>query len=1044
MKGFGLNMDGSGSFRPGKAWREVSSAPNAAQKESAVQLGLTPGCHITAIGWNKLGTERSSSKILLGSSFGEIYEYEIEVEDDDVSSSSNSEEILPSLMVRLNESESGAGTGTSSGIVSGLVFSMGEGENAGVVVLAATSGVNKQTRLHSYLSTGNCDDSSRSSSKLRTVFASSESLSRRSFMELPGSINYADLQVCNGSFAMRTETGIYFGMIDQSSSRNVPWNKRGNGILDAGMFSYETTSIPISIAMTPHHFITLCESNEVRFVNRVAKKTIQKERVDWVAMVHSAGSNAAMDDGIFSGRASAELIMDVRRPDQVWLRKSRSLMHVSSTREDRDVWKFSLAACLKGSASHGAYSTPHASMRRLNDDKYMDAEFEHTKSLCTDDAQKAVVTAARAEFHLSHGRIELAAKYMAQCPPSLVPFAETAVRLALPSLGIKDNRPISESNVAKEALKSGNVGLIAYLSDKMRSAKARNDSVACTMLGAWLVELYLNEREQGTGLAMEGERGDIHVQNMNASHAMMQQFLSSNAYNMDAKTILRIMCSHNVAASECSVYAASAGDIGTAVNAALCNKDYMAGALDALSVLADASIEQAEPFYYKHAFTLLSRAPMASAKGFLGRSRDGLRATKLLPIFMRYEKKRSDIAKQARKESGMSSTDVGEIQIAESRIVNDVVEMRIGEKPKSQAFVDDEKASITYLVGAISLGCKSTAVYNYLVSLYVDLEDETPLYQFLSKHISSAATVPGLKPRQKSPLDLPCALRIALQSGRHFRSVIKLYMGLGMRQRAVELAINVDPVLAKELTRDSIEREEKKRLWLMIAKNAAEEDLGDGENVVSKVLSVLNECGPDLLSIEDVLPFLPDVAQIDQFRDEICDALTSYSSRIEGYLKEMNDCDHTCNGLREEIRRLGDYTTNMNYDAKCVFTEKSVVNENEPFYVFPSGFVALESALKIEVIPYLNAKQTELLASIEKEIQDIKGQIGDALCDGEVKSEGNEYQYRMEELQCKLDGLIAAECPLTGSIMIESIDHGFCDSKEDEVYIASDNLIVEA
>ena len=35
---------------------------------------------------------------------------------------------------------------------------------------------------------------------------------------------------------------------------------------------------------------------------------------------------------------------------------------------------------------------------------------------------------------------------------------------------------------------------------------------------------------------------------------------------------------------------------------------------------------------------------------------------------------------------------------------------------------------------------------------------------------------------------------------------------------------------------------------------------------------VLKDCGPDVLSIEDVLPFLPDFAQIDQFKDEICDA----------------------------------------------------------------------------------------------------------------------------------------------------------------------------
>lgn len=476
LKGFGLNTDGSGSFRPGKAWREVTSLKTgSSQKESAVQLGLTPGCYITSVAWHPNGTERASSTILLGSSFGEIYQYEIEADDDEGSTSGNSEEKLPSLMVRLNESESGTGTGTSSGIVSGLHFSLGEDENSGSVVLAATSGVNKQTRLHSYLSTGKSDRYDGNSSKLQNVFSSGDNKSTRSFFELPGSINYAHLHVYDTCFALRTETGIYHGTIDQSNGRNVPWNKRGNGIVDAGMFMYEGSSLPISIAITPYHFITLCDSNEVRFINRVAKKTIQKERLDWVAMAQASGSNIHSDSGILSGQS--ELIMDVRRPDQVWLRKSRSLIHISSTREDRDVWKFSLDACLKGTSS-GAFTTPHASMRRLNDDKFMDSEFEHTKSLCSNGIQKAVVNAARAEFHLSHGRIELAAKYMAQCPPTLKPFAETAIRLALPAIGIKDKKAIGESNLAKEALKGGNAGLIAYLSDKMRSAKARNDEVA--------------------------------------------------------------------------------------------------------------------------------------------------------------------------------------------------------------------------------------------------------------------------------------------------------------------------------------------------------------------------------------------------------------------------------------------------------------------------------------------------------------------------------------------------------------------------------------
>ena len=82
-------------------------------------------------------------------------------------------------------------------------------------------------------------------------------------------------------------------------------------------------------------------------------------------------------------------------------------------------------------------------------------------------------------------------------------------------------------------------------------------------------------------------------------------------------------------------------------------------------------------------------------------------------------------------------------------------------------------------------------------------------------------------------------------------------MGFGMRQQAVELALKVDPSLARELAQESTELEERKRLWLMIARHAASTSTrGGGKDVVSKVVSVLRDCGPDVLSIEDALPFL--------------------------------------------------------------------------------------------------------------------------------------------------------------------------------------------
>lgn len=161
----------------------------------------------------------------------------------------------------------------------------------------------------------------------------------------------------------------------------------------------------------------------------------------------------------------------------------------------------------------------------------------------------------------------------------------------------------------------------------------------------------------------------------------------------------------------------------------------------------------------------------------------------------------------------------------------------------------------------------------------------------------------------------------------------------------------------------------------------------------------------------------PDFAQIDQIKDEICEALTSYSSKIEGFLKEMNDCDQACDALRGEIGRLRTHRMEMKADARCAFTNKAVLNAGEPFYVFPSGYIVLESALKKEVFPYLNERQRTRVAEIEKEL-------------GSKAKRDWHADAKMEKLQAELDGLIAAECPLTGSIMVESIDRSFENCEE--------------
>lgn len=129
----------------------------------------------------------------------------------------------------------------------------------------------------------------------------------------------------------------------------------------------------------------------------------------------------------------------------------------------------------------------------------------------------------------------------------------------------------------------------------------------------------------------------------------------------------------------------------------------------------------------------------------------------------------------------------------------------------------------------------------------------------------------------------------------------------------------------------------------------------------------------------------------------------------------MNECDHTCDALRGEISRLRTHRMEMRSDARCAFTNKPILSSGEPFYVFPSGYVGLESALKKEVMPYLNERQRSRVKEIDAELR--RNPIG--IKDPET-----------DDLQAELDGLIAAECPLTGSIMVDSVDMPFDDSDE--------------
>mmetsp|Transcript_9411 Transcript_9411/g.13793 ORF Transcript_9411/g.13793 Transcript_9411/m.13793 type:complete len:1459 (-) Transcript_9411:270-4646(-) len=1078
---------------------QSDTTTNSSSKKPHVNL--TSGSYVTSVAWDKKnGTEGNTKKILLGTSIGELYEYSLSSPNqthdptDDASTTDNADgtaAVGPLYLHSFHEDDIAPPSSSSSfhGKVSGLQFEQLAGNQ--ILLLAIVSGSHARTRLYSF-----------KSAPMDTIskhcFRNTIQSHQNRFVELPGSIDGCDLCMCNDSFCVRTATGLYYGKIAKDGA---------SMITDCGLLPYSdiitnnNTTMeqpppppPVSIAITPHHILTLSNnhSNEVCFISRVANKVVQREHVDWIPL-NSRDAHLP---------PSGELLMDIRRPDQVWLRMGRTLVHISSSCEDRDVWRYTLEHCLmsssSSSSSSGGRHTKHQQHHRYSvvnqftpQEKHQEAQFELAKSLCSNSLQKAVVGTVRAEYHYARGKPEYAAKYFAQSPAILSPFSKTALRLCLPTLnGVASDggNTIDAATTADDVTKSlsgrttnsntSNASTILYLTDKLRAASAKNDSVQCAMLGAWLVELHLHQQKQPQHKSVVTGGRNVPT---------LSSFLEKHAKHIDPATTIRILMSHDAMANDCKGYAKGSGDIATAVNACLSGDPGMNGAIDALQVLNESPIEKAEPFYYKHAFTLLSRAPMQTCKSFLSRYSHGLSPTKLLPSLMQYERKRceyllsgskhNNLHRNQQKQGTSHTSNLSsprknnnvDVHMNKTRTVtNDEVEVQIDAaatttptKPNKSLthFINDENAAVKYLEGIINAGCQHVAIYNYLISLYSSMEDEAPLFRFLtaqvkpnsspstSQNISLASAALGSNAGQNptedfanTPLDMSYALRKILNTGRHFRSAVKLYMAFGLRNQAVELALKVDPALARELAREAVGKEEKKRLWLMIARNAAMNKSGrgggGGKDVVANVVSVIKDCGPDVLSIEDVLPFLPDFAQIDQFKDEICGALTSYSSKIDQYLQEMNECDETCDALRHEIQRLHQHQMHMKSDARCAFTHKLVLEEDEPFYVFPSGFVVLESALKKQIISYLNETQKERLEKVENELSKLRNPKQQQPPPGSNNGilDVKDAQIRRETLQNELDGLIAAECPLTGSMMVDSIDKGFASMDEDDSY----------
>ncbi|KAJ3332896.1 hypothetical protein HDU76_012696 [Blyttiomyces sp. JEL0837] len=208
---------------------------------------------------------------------------------------------------------------------------------------------------------------------------------------------------------------------------------------------------------------------------------------------------------------------------------------------------------------------------------------------------------------------------------------------------------------------------------------------------------------------------------------------------------------------------------------------------------------------------------------------------------------------------------------------------------------DGQNQAIRYLNYVIDkLNNTDPIIHNYLLCLYVAQareDKEEGLLIFLNSH-------------KDAPIfELRYALRLCLQEG-FTQSCMYIYSAMGLYEQAVDLALKHQDLDMARINADKPIDDDilRKKLWLKIARYVVED-----RKDIKQAMNFLQST--DLLKIEDILPFFPDFAVIDDFKDELCHALEDYNSHLERLKAEMNEATKGAENIRMDIREQRNRST---------------------------------------------------------------------------------------------------------------------------------------
>ncbi|PNS15368.1 Vacuolar protein sorting-associated protein 18 [Sphaceloma murrayae] len=310
-----------------------------------------------------------------------------------------------------------------------------------------------------------------------------------------------------------------------------------------------------------------------------------------------------------------------------------------------------------------------------------------------------------------------------------------------------------------------------------------------------------------------------------------------------------------------------------------------------------------------------------------------------------------------------------------------------------------QNQAVRYLLYCINTqGSKDASVHNTLISIYAShpTSDESALLVYLQSQ--SAA--------HEQNYDADFALRLSINNKR-VRSAVHIYCTMSQFAAAIDLALKYDEI---DIAADVADRPEndqilRKKLWLKVAKKVMSTSRG-----ISSAMEFLKRC--DFLRIEDLIPLFPDFIVIDDFKEEICEALEDYSRQIDNLRLEMDKSADTAHNIKGDIKALDQRYAIVEPGERCWLCRLPLLMRQ--FFVFPCQHSFHADCLGKAVVNIGPAGKGRRIKDLQSEI--VRGVVS-----------GN----KKEKLVTELDGLVAGACILCGDMAVKQVDQPFVMAADD-------------